>query len=395
MAPAAAQAAPADWQSLPYFDYKTHELYLVSDKTWADAKERAPLTSLPAGQDPTWARRRGLVRKPIWVRRCGTKRQTAELSKTISAPGVPSTASIQLDFASHSHSIRSVTVLVNAVSVARVTKAGRVALPAAALKAFKNGLNQITLRAKRAKLRKGFKCNTKNDTAPFRERNAVAFDLLGSFKTDLAVYVTGAGASKMYVQREAGSEVLQPLHSWVINRGPAMSIQGALGVSLTFGSYLTGWAKSVQVGSPFSSCEVTTIEARKHEQWICRYETWSPGAGLKVVIPVRTDLASEDSLPVNYGTTSYRIEWRLLPGPAAWANNVFNSPFYWDPQSNPGGVTPLSTNEGSFTVIYCGPEADDPGCEYATHDGCIDPPPCHDYPVEPAPATSPRRSRAG
>src|SRR6187551_335754 len=196
--PAASTRSATDWKTLKYFDNVSQQLVVATGVGWTGGR----VLVTPANQRPLSISGPGLRSTSprwLWSTTCGSPAQFVSFSKQIAAPGVPTEAS--LDFVlgfGRELPFRSGAFLVNGAEVARIKvppgkfsgfpKSFSGPLPPAALKAFRYGVNTLTVRADRSALPKGQRCNSPNRLV------GVVASLKLRFRPDLVAVPSSFGA---------------------------------------------------------------------------------------------------------------------------------------------------------------------------------------------------------
>jgi hypothetical protein len=170
LSPTAAVAQEVDWSRLPYLVDTQPKLILGTDATWSGAKVVNVGRFMPA--DATFGLTRSFTRRYIWGSSCGRSVERRRFTKTILVPGRPSAGTFNLGYgpARGGQPFESASMLVNGETVVRLPRGyGRAArrfpgyragnLPRRVLDAFRHGANTVEIRATKAELGRGERCN--------------------------------------------------------------------------------------------------------------------------------------------------------------------------------------------------------------------------------------------
>jgi hypothetical protein len=342
--PAASSMSTAGWKSLKYFDYESQHLVVATDGSW----EGGRVVPTPSNQKLLDINGPGLRRttpKWFWANTCGSSPQFVTFTRRVRAPGDAKEGSLffSLGFGRDLPFLNG-EFLINGKEVARVVvPPGKFSgfpkyfsgpLPAKALKAFKYGMNTLTIRAERKALPKGQGCNNPNRLV------GVVATLSLTFKPDLIALPSPEGVEQA-VRIAAGG-----FGGGIGNlRFRNAGLSGSPGGRLFFkwaasGAIETAFTPQSFIGleEPFSNCKGEGLIVG---EIICQYGDFQVGklSTIKVITGAR---ATARFTPDTFAILS--LQWQIVPV---------------------GGDDKAADNSFTHTIVLCGAATKEPRCAKA------------------------------
>jgi hypothetical protein len=337
--PAASSRSAADWKNLKYFDFASQQFIVATNEAWKGGRalKALPNQRLLPIQGPG---RRETTPKWLWTTTCGPSPQFVSFARSILAPGVPSEGTLDFTLGfGRDLPFKSGVFLVNGTEVARLTpRAGKLRgfptsfqdrVPARALKAFRYGINTLTIRAQRGALSKGQRCNSQNRLV------GVTAILKLMFRPDVMAVPSPLGPAQVGAvasQRQGISGSLR-----FRNLGPSGSPGGrfafdwaASGVETVFGApSITGNVRNCK------SIGVSDVAGKVE----CEYGDLPAGGSLAV------NVRGIVETPARWGPSSsgdVSMSWEMRPA---------------------GSDVNYGNNTSGHKIVLCGAAATDPGCK--------------------------------
>lgn len=346
-----AAAPKVDWKRLRhvYYDLSRVEAFISTGPGWGGRVVK-PLGGYQRGLTPDWAIERGLLPQPLWTAACGRKPQTVLFSDSFELPGPAKEGTLIVAYAGLGslQAIDSATVSANGRELGRtkslVSGYAKIALDAADLRAFRYGSNSISVRATKPALPAGVTaCNTANDNLTSKRRVGVAVGLHLTFAADMQTSQSFRGPKQFFKATPNRTVVIEGLLK-VRNAGPAASVSGRFGVELLGAASLrslTGvGATEVKAPAPIGGCETEIRNPFMYIVVTCPYTDFPPGKSLVVKVPVVIRVVED--LAVNFSQATVKVSWGI------------------------GGIGDDGTVNGqAHEIVFCGPQASDPGCQQA------------------------------
>ncbi len=337
-------AAEIDWKSLPYFDFTFQRLRISTDASWRGA-HTVDASRLNLERSSSWPK---LPRQWIWAASCGQGAQRVVFSKTFLAPGVPIDGNLDLLYGPGNQVFGnrpyvSAVVQINGIEIGRLddlahfprkfASALYTKLTPRALKAFRYGPNQITIRAERAALtKKGDRCTHPWATSGGDARYiAIAADLDLSFGGDVRAIPSDA-ARQVYKGVQNGQSVTISGTSRFSNDGPSSSMGGTFSVNISGDGQSALAIAAPQAPLERSDCEL--VQTRM----TCSYNEVKAGVktGIQIVAGTKVNTGY-----FRNGAGRMTLQWSVdARGP------------------DPNG----SNNTTELVIILCTTGATDPAC---------------------------------
>lgn len=259
LSPTAVGAQQVDWSRLPYLVDTQPTLILGTDATWSGAKVVNVGRFTPA--DATYGLTRSFTRRYIWGPSCGRSVERRRFTKTILVPGRPSGGTFNLGYgpARGGQPFESASMAVNGETVVRLPRGyGRAArrfpgyragnLPRRVLDAFRYGANTVEIRATKAALGRGERCND----GGLPRYVGVLGDLSLDFQAD--VKVTPPQLPREVVHDVTNGQAV-PVEGviQITNAGPSTALRGDVQLSVS-GDGSSTLVPLPLPGAPFHEC---------------------------------------------------------------------------------------------------------------------------------------------
>lgn len=259
-----AVAEPVDWSRLPYLVDTFPRLVLGTDATWSGAKVVDVGRFAPA--DAPYGLTRSFPRRYVWGARCGAPLERRRFTKTIFVPGRPSSGTFNLGYgpAQGGQPFESASMAINGETVVRLPRGyGRAArrfpgyragkLPRRVLDAFRHGANTVEIRATKAKLPRGQRCNDRR----LPRYVGVLGDLVLDFQGD--VKITPPQLQHEVIRNVTNNQAI-PVEGVIriTNTGPSTALRGDLELSIS-GDGSSALVPLPLPGAPFHACEYVSF----------------------------------------------------------------------------------------------------------------------------------------
>ena len=256
----AAGAQQVDWSRLPYLVETQPKLILGTDATWSGARVVNVGRFTPA--DATFGLTRSFTRRYVWGSSCGRAVERRRFAKTILVPGRPSGGTFSLGYgpARGGQPFERASMAVNGETVVRLPRGyGRAArrfpgyragsLSRRVLDAFRHGANTVEIRATKARLPRGQRCNDRR----VPRFVGVLGDLSLDFHADVKVTPPQLPAEVVHNVTNGQAIPIQGVVR-ITNAGPSTALRGDVQLSVSG----DGSSTLVQLplpGAPLHACE--------------------------------------------------------------------------------------------------------------------------------------------
>src|ERR1044072_7726056 len=258
--PAAAVGEEVDWSRLPYLVDTQPKLILGTDATWSGAKVVNVGRFTPA--DATFGLTRSFARRYIWGSSCGRSVERRRFRKAVLGPGRPSGGPFNLGSAParSGQPFESASMAVNGETVVRLPRGyGRAArrfpgyrtgpLPRRVLDAFRHGSNSVEIRATKAELPRGQRCNDSR----LPRYVGVLGDLSLDFQADVQVAPPQL-PSELVRNVTNGQAITIQGTIRITNAGPSTALRGDIQLSVS-GDGSSTLVPLPLPGAPLHACE--------------------------------------------------------------------------------------------------------------------------------------------